>query len=189
MCSSRDVGTSGSGKFAKDIAAKLGMADRADPQPNASCLGAEILGHATRVKKLNELVLALSQTDHLLEAYRVVAQCKHFVFEFKFQHINFLNLVTITDTREIIKAARVSVSVLRDCGTILDLHAVDGAQGDLPTGIKMPVAHTMIGKVITTRAPVRVADTAAASSWRDVEKLRLMGMRAAISGHISLVAI
>jgi len=167
MCSSRDVGTSGSGKFAKDIAAKLGMADRADPQPNASCLGAEILDHATRVKKLNELVLALSQTDHLLEAYRVVAQY----------------------TREIIKAARVSVSVLRDCGTILDLHAVDGAQGDLPAGIKMPVAHTMIGKVITTRAPVRVADTAAASSWRDVEKLRLMGMRAAISGHISLVAI
>merc|ERR1719491_2633583 len=137
-------------QFTRDIAARLGLSER-------QAAPAEVLAYATRLKKLNELVLALSQIHHLNEAYRVVAAY----------------------TREIIGAARVSVGVLRECGAWLDLYSVDGIQGTLSAGAAVPAADTMIGAVVARRAPIRVMDLGAVG-WRDVQKLRSMGLRAAV---------
>merc|ERR1719491_400222 len=120
-------------QFTRDIAARLGLSER-------QAAPAEVLAYATRLKKLNELVLALSQIHHLNEAYRVVAAY----------------------TREIIGAARVSVGVLRECGAWLDLYSVDGIQGTLSAGAAVPAADTMIGAVVARRAPIRVMDLRAA---------------------------
>lgn len=144
-------------QFTKDIARTIGLSvveNKGGVHPPSS---SDILHQATRLKKLNELVLALSQLHQINDAYKVVAQY----------------------TRSIVGAARVSVAMMRECGTQLDLIGVDGLEGALMTGKQLPVINTACGEIFNTRRPVRVMDTSQ-NEWIDVKQLYNMGVVATI---------
>lgn len=129
-----------------------------------------IMAQAHRLQKLNELVVALSQAPRVADAYKLVAQY----------------------TREIVGAARVSIALLEDPDIdndkdkdddndplFLEVYGLDGTQGALPLGMKLPIAGTQIGHVVQSKQPVRVMDTAN-SHYLDCQQLSKMGVAACV---------
>ncbi|CAB9504503.1 Histidine kinase [Seminavis robusta] len=119
-----------------------------------------IMAQAHRLNKLNELVVALSQAPRVADAYKIVAEY----------------------TREIVGAARVSISLLSKDETgceQLEIYGLDGTSGAMPLGMKLPLAGTQIGHVVRTREPVRVMDCAH-SEFLDCRNLSQMGVQACV---------
>jgi GAF domain-containing protein len=138
-----------------------------------------ILAQAHRLQKLNEMVVALSLAPRVVDAYKIVAQY----------------------TREIVGAARVSISILgsfhdetipgpmegngghltfsdRD---FLEVFSLDGKEGALPIGLKLPIERSQIGAVVTRRIPIRVLDCGNCDyDWVDIANLHQMGIVACV---------
>jgi GAF domain len=138
-----------------------------------------ILAQAHRLQKLNEMVVALSLAPRVKDAYKIIAQY----------------------TREIVGAARVSISILgshqdesisppiedNDGNLIysdqdyLEIYGLDGEEGALPMGLQLPIHKTQIGHVAMTRKPVRVMDCGNCEyEWVDIENLHQMGVAACV---------
>ncbi|MGB0387961.1 MAG: ATP-binding protein [Ardenticatenaceae bacterium] len=115
---------------------------------------AALAAQTERLSKLNALVVGLSQARTSKEAFQMVA----------------------THTKEITNTERVSLSLLNEAG-MLEVFALDGTVGALPTGLTLPVEGTMIGAVVKQQAPFFTLDTAN-SQWLDVQQLHEMGLRA-----------
>jgi GAF domain-containing protein len=138
-----------------------------------------ILAQAHRLQKLNEMVVALSLAPRVVDAYKIVAQY----------------------TREIVGAARVSISILgslndetiprpfegEDGNMIfsdrdyLEVFSLDGNEGALPIGLKLPIKRSQIGTVVTRRIPIRVLDCGNCEyGWVDIANLHQMGIVACV---------
>jgi GAF domain-containing protein len=138
-----------------------------------------ILAQAHRLQKLNEMVVALSLAPRVMDAYKIVARY----------------------TREIVGAARVSISILgsfddesipgpieREDGNLifsdrdyLEVFGLDGDEGLLPIGLKLPIERSQIGSVVTRRIPVRVLDCGnCVFDWVDIANLHQMGIAACV---------
>lgn len=121
-----------------------------------------ILAQAHRLQKLNQLVVELSQVSEISEAYKIVAQY----------------------TREIVGAARVSIAILNEPAgqePFLEVYGLDGQEGALPLGIRLPLYNTQVGRVVTTQKPFRVMDTGTHNSeWLDIKHLHTMGVMACV---------
>jgi len=109
---------------------------------------------AERLNKLNALIVGLSQARTSKEAFQIFA----------------------TETKEITNTERVSVALLNEAG-MLEVFALDGDAGALPTGMSLPIEGTMIGAVVKEQKPIFLSDTSD-SSWLDVQQLHKMGLRA-----------
>lgn len=117
-----------------------------------------IMAQAHRLQKLNELVVALSQAPRVADAYKIVAQY----------------------TREIVGAARVSIALLVDDDKdVLEIYGLDGSEGALPLGMRVPIEGTQVGQVVTGRRPIRVMDCSTAE-YGDCQKLSQMGVEACV---------
>lgn len=117
-----------------------------------------IMAQAHRLQKLNELVVALSQAPRVADAYKIVAQY----------------------TREIVGAARVSIALLVDDDPdVLEIYGLDGREGALPLGMRVPLKGTMVGQVVTDCRPIRVMDCSTAE-YGDCQKLSQMGVEACV---------
>lgn len=138
-----------------------------------------ILAQAHRLQKMNEMVVALSLAPRVMDAYKIVAEY----------------------TREIVGAARVSISILGsfqdqriplptededgNCiysdGDYLEIYGLDGSEGALPMGLQLPIENTQIGHVAMTRKPVRVIDCGNCEyGWVDIANLHEMGVAACV---------
>lgn len=139
-----------------------------------------ILAQAHRLQKLNEMVVALSLAPRVVDSYKIVAEY----------------------TREIVGAARVSISILGSFqhdhlipgptegedglfhyseDDYLELFGLDGNEGALPLGKQLPIGNSQIGYVAKTRRPVRVMDCGNCEyDWVDIQHLHEMGMTACV---------
>ncbi len=109
---------------------------------------------AQRLNELNTLIVGLSQVRTSKEAFQMLA----------------------SHTKLITKTERVSVSLLNDAGR-LEIFALDGEVGALPTGMSLPIENTMIGYVVKEQKPLFVPD-ASVSQLLDVQQLHKMGLQA-----------
>jgi len=86
-------------------------------------------------------------------------------------------------TREIVGAARVSIALLELNDVTneqsLEIYGLDGKEGALKMGMKLPLQGTQVGHVVTSQQPVRVMDCAN-SSYVDCQKLAGMGVKACV---------
>ena len=123
---------------------------------------------AERLRRLNELGNALSETQTMDEAFATVAQ-----------HIG-----------GIIGQARLSASLLDRATASLDLFAVDGRPGPIALELTYPVAGTAIGECVTQQKIIRVPDLTA-SNYLESRDLIEQGLRSTllvplISGRTAL---
>lgn len=109
--------------------------------------------YANRLSSLNKMAAEIGMATSLERIYKIVA----------------------SKTTEIIDAERASVALLMEDGKSLEVFALDGTSGLIPTGTILPVENTQLGEVIKTRKVVRV-NKSTKTSWIDVLKLRSSGL-------------
>ncbi len=78
-------------------------------------------------------------------------------------------------TAGILGVERCSIALLDDAGIFLNVVALDGAQGAIPMGRKVPLAGTMIAEVVGSRNVV-IVDDARETSYKDLELLKQHGL-------------
>ena len=148
--------------FVEAVADRLGVAfenRRLFEQTGAALAQTET--QAARLNLLNELATDLSQVADSEEAFRIVA-----------------NKIT-----KIVEGDRASIALLNDAGDKLEVFALDGAKGVLPTGTHLPVAGTMIGAVVTEKKVLLELNTAQ-SEWLDAQKLSEIGMQSILDAPL-----
>ncbi len=115
-----------------------------------------ILRRSRRLSHFNRLIVSVSQTDSIEACMRLVA--------------NY--------TREIMAVDRASIALLTDDGK-LELFALDGVSGIMPTGVVLPLKGSMVGEVVSTGRPIHLLDCST-SEWADARHLLSMGLRASV---------
>ena len=108
---------------------------------------------SAKLQLLNELATGLSQVITDEETYKLVA----------------------LKTTKLLDVERASVALLNETKDFLEVFALDGTKGAIPTGAKLPVEGTQLGEAVKTKKTIIVNDTAK-SSWLDAMKLRESGM-------------
>ena len=108
---------------------------------------------SAKLQLLNELATGLSQVITDEETYKLVA----------------------LKATGLLEVERASVALLNETKDVLEVFALDGTKGAIPTGAQLPVEGTQLGEVVKTHQVVIVHDTAE-SSWLDAMKLGESGM-------------
>lgn len=78
---------------------------------------------------------------------------------------------------------RASISRVVPSGEHLEIFALDGASGTVPTGTKLPIQGTLIGKVVTERRPILITPTNQ-EPMLDVGAMRKLGFQGIYSAPL-----
>lgn len=114
---------------------------------------AEAEDQAHRLALLNEMATALNQTTTEEEIFQIVA----------------------TKTDQILESERTSIALLTQTGDQLEVLALDGTKGAIPTGMKLPLEGTAVGAAIRENRIILTGDTRQ-SHYFDCRKMSEQGL-------------
>ncbi len=118
----------------------------------------QIEAQAERLDQLSRLAVALSQVTSEKEAFTTTAH----------------------HTTGIMGADRVSVALFDEVSDQLEIFALDGLKGAVPTGVKLPIAGTQVGRTFNEQQLINTPDLGG-SGYLENEMLAAQGLNSSMS--------